>query len=229
MADGRDDAPDAQQERRRAPLIALEDALAAARQDAERQRHQLAVARRISAAAAAPGDLDDLLRRVLEEVLAILGARRGVVMLADAERRWLVGRVGLNYPPGSVEAIRRPLYAAAHPDEDIYAAVVRTGVQLVVGPDHPARYRPNILGLPPGFRVLTPIRAGDETIGVFSAIWLDREAASDDDLALLRLMAEQAGGVVARARLVELAQVQLQARTAAEEALAAQYLSLIHI
>lgn len=223
VADGNFDAPDARGERLRATLVALEDALAAARRDAERQRHQLAVARRISAAAAAPGDLDDLLRRVLEEVLAILGARRGAVMLADAERRWLIGRVGLHYPPGSVEAIRRPLFAAAHPDEDIYASVVRAGEQLVVGLDHPARYRPNVLGLPPGFRVLTPIRAGQETIGVFSAIWLDRETASDDDLALLRLMAEQVGGVVARARLVELAQAELRARTTAEAALAEQY------
>jgi PAS domain S-box-containing protein len=178
---------------------------------AEARLRWLEAAQRMSAAVNAVGDLDALLRRLLDEVLTATGAQRGAVFLADTKRRELRGRVQLGYPPVPPDvpsdAIVRPLFPAPHPDEDIYAAVVRSGEQLVVAATHPARHRQNVLGLPAAFRVLTPIKYGDETIGVFSAVWTDREDASAEDLALLRLLAEQAGGAVARARLVEAARL----------------------
>jgi PAS domain S-box-containing protein len=171
----------------------------------------LEVAQRMSAAVNAAGDLDALLRRLLDEVLAATGAQRGAVFLADATRRELRGRALVGYPPlppdVPAHANVRPLFSAPHPDEDIYAAVVRSGEQLVVSATHPARHRHNAWGLPAAFRVLTPIKFGDEAIGVFSAVWTDREEASAEDLTLLRLLAEQAGGAVARARLVEAARL----------------------
>jgi PAS domain S-box-containing protein len=165
----------------------------------------------MSAAVNAVGDLEVLLRRLLDEVLAATGAQRGAVFLADATRRELRPRSLAGYPPIPPDVPPhfsvRPLFPAPHPDEDIYAAVVRSGEQLVVSARHPARHRPNVLGLPAAFRVLTPIKFGDEAIGVFSAVWTDRDEASAEDLALLRLLAEQAGGAVARARLVEAARL----------------------
>jgi PAS domain S-box-containing protein len=171
----------------------------------------LEATQRMSAAVNAVGDLEVLLRRLLDEVLAATGAQRGAVFLADATRRELRPRSLAGYPPIPPDVPPhfsvRPLFPAPHPDEDIYAAVVRSGEQLVVSARHPARHRPNVLGLPAAFRVLTPIKFGDEAIGVFSAVWTDRDEASAEDLALLRLLAEQAGGAVARARLVEAARL----------------------
>ena len=175
----------------------------AARQAARDRLRRLEVAQRISAAVNAAGELDDMLRRLLAEVLDVVGAQRGAVLLSDPARRLVRGRVGTNYPAGMVEAVARPLASSPRPDEDIYALVVRTGEQLVISAEHPARHRPNVYGFPAAFRVLTPIRHAGETIGVFSAVWTEREETTEDDLAMLRLMAEQAGGAVARARLLE--------------------------
>lgn len=212
------------------PLQVLADhagaavALARLRSQAQEQLRRLAVAERVSATVNAAGDLDELLARVLEEAAALVGAYRGTMALVDADRRDVRGRVGVGLPPGVLEATVRRLYAAPHPDEDIYALVVRTNEQTIVADDHPALHRPTTerFGLHGEHRVFTPIRYAGAVIGVLTVSWTDDEQPSDEQFAMLRLIAEQAGGAIARARLVEAERVQLHARLAAEAARAEQ-------
>lgn len=161
---------------------------------------------RVSAAVNAGGDLDEMLARVLAEAVAVVGARAGMLALVDEDRRYVRGRVGFNQSEGIVEATIRQLYDAAHPDEDIYAIAIRTDEQLLFDDTHPALNRDTMRLFPivPGrHRVLTPIRHADEAIGVLSVVWHDNLKPQEADYSILRLLAEQAGGAIARARLME--------------------------
>jgi PAS domain S-box-containing protein len=198
--------------------------LARLRAQARERLRRLEVAERVSAAVNAADDLDGMLGRVLAEAAGLVGAVRGTVALVDADRRVVRGHVGLGQPPGLLETTVRRLHAAPHPEEDIYALVVRTGEQAIVEDDHPALHRPTMerFGLAHERRVLTPIRHAGAVIGVLTVAWTGDEQPGGEQLALLRLIAEQAGGAIARARLVEAERAQLHARLAAEAARAEQ-------
>lgn len=175
------------------------------REQAAERLQRLEIAQRVSTAVNAAGDLDSMLQRVLEEAAALFGARRGMVALVDTDRQFVRGRVGFHQPPGLIEATVRAVYSAPHPDEDIYSVVVRTGEQLIIADDHPALHRKTKeqFGLHDWQRVLTPIRHAEEVIGIITLSWRHGDQPSADNLALLRLIAEQAGGASARARLGE--------------------------
>jgi GAF domain-containing protein len=183
-----------------------------ARVEAEARLRRLEAVQRVSGAVEAAGDLDALLSALLAEAITLVGADRGMVALVDPDRGVVRGRVGLNLPAGLVEATVRRIYPAPDPDEDAYALVVRAGQQVVLPHDHPTWHRPTAerFGLGPRRSVLTPlltpIRHAGAVIGVLSAIWSGEAAPGEEDLAALRLIAEQAGGAVARARLLEAAE-----------------------
>jgi len=172
---------------------------------AHRQLQQLRTAMLVSATVNEEGDLDTLLRRLIEETVAAVHAQLGMVALVDPARREIRGRVGANLPPGLIEATVRPLFTAAHPDEDIFALVARTGEQLLVPADHPARHRQTMerFALQQDHGVLTPIRHAGQTIGAFSVFWNVASHIDPQDLAILRLVANQAGAVIAHALLGE--------------------------
>ena len=211
------------------PLQVLADHAGAAvaliqlRVQAQEQLRRLDVAMRVSTAVNAADDLDGMLGRVLTEAAQLVGAAWGTVALVDADRRVVRGRVGLGVPPGLLEATERRLYAAPHPEEDIFALVVRTGEQTVVKDDQPALHRPTTkrFGLYQEHRVFTPIRHAGAVIGVLTVSWTGEDRPGDEHLALLRLIAEQAGGAIARARLAEAERAQLESRLAVEAALRA--------
>lgn len=219
-----------------APLQLLADSAGAAveqarlRSESADRLAQLEVAVRVSAAVNAAADLDTMLGKVLEEAVAVAGAHRGTIALVDADRRCVRGRIGFNQPPGMVAATVRQLYAQATPGEDIYAIAVRTGEQLLVGDDHPALHAPTLRRFPrmrEQQRVLTPIRHADEVIGVLSVVWDGNSMPSAESRAILWLIAEQAGGAIARERLAEAERRQMKAREAerarSEQLLAWQY------
>lgn len=180
--------------------------------EATNRLRRLEVAQRVSKAANAATDLDDILRSVLQEAMALVTAPAGQVALVDLDREYVRGRVGLHLAPELVAATVRRLYVQADPDEDIYALVVRTGTQLTFGDDHPALHRSTRERF--GHRgqrgVLTPIWHADSVIGVFAVVWGNEHDPDENDLAMLRLVAEQAGGAIARARLAEAERTQLQ-------------------
>lgn len=182
------------------------------------QLRRLQVAQRVSSAVNTADDLDGMLTRVLDEATRLVGAQRGTVALVDVDRLVVRGRVGVGLPPGLLEATVRQLYDAPHFEEDIYACIVRTGEQAIVEDDHPALHRRTMerFGLYNEHRVFTPIRHAGVVIGVLTVSWTGDGRSSDENLALLRLIAEQAGSAIARARLVEAERAQLQARLEAE-------------
>jgi PAS domain S-box-containing protein len=159
----------------------------------------------VSAAVNTDDDLDAMLTRVLRETAAFISSTGGQVALVDDQRQFVCGRVGLNLPPGLLKATVRRLYDAPHPEEDIYALAVRTGQQLIFDGSHPAIHRPTQQRFHTSSeqRVLTPIRHGGAVIGVLHFIWNQYRPPRDDDLALFRLVAEQLGGAISRARLAE--------------------------
>jgi len=117
------------------------------------------------------------------------------------------GRVGYNLQQGVLEVTVRRLFATSHPDEDMFAQVLRTGQQAVFGYEHPAVHRPTLerYGMVRQDTVVTPIRQSDHVVGMMGLAFLHR-VPSMEDLWALRLI-DQAAGVIARARLVD----QLQA------------------
>jgi len=213
------DRPDAFSTEMLVPLQVLADHAGGAvvqselRAAAEERLRRFAVAERVSAAVNAADDLDAMLARVLAEAATVVGAQRGAVALVDTDRRFVRGRVGLKLPAGLVEATVRQLYASPDPAEDIYAIVVRTGEQGVFLDDHPGLYRPTMdrFRLHSQCRVLTPIRHAGGVIGVLALVWDSASAPDEDGRALLNLIAEQAGGAIARARLVEAERARLAA------------------
>ena len=193
------------------PLQMLADYAAGAieqarlREQAAGRLRDLEVAARVSAAVNAAGDLDSMLQRVLEEAVQLVGAGRGTVALVDADRQFVRGRVGFRQPSGLIEASVRPIHTTPHPDEDIYSIVVRTGEQTTIENDHPALHQATVaqFSLDAWHRVLTPIRHAGEVIGVITLSWRHDARPSEDNLAMLSLIAEQAGGACARAWLAE--------------------------
>ncbi|HEY8745579.1 MAG TPA: GAF domain-containing protein, partial [Chloroflexota bacterium] len=186
------------------------------REEASVRLQRLLVVERVSAAVNDAGDLDDLLQRVLAAAADLVDTQRAQIALVDPDRKLIRGRVGRDLPPGMLEATVRPLFPDPDPAEDIFALVVRTGEQVVTDDTHPALHGPTKarFGLTGLHRVFTPIAHGGETIGVLAIIW--RCPPTSADCAILRLVAEQAGGAIARARLVEAERAQFQARLQAE-------------
>jgi len=171
--------------------------------DARDRLRRLEAAQRVSTAVNRAGDLDAVLSTLLDEVGALAGVTRGIVALVDPDRRYVRGRVARGCPPGLLEATVRKIHAEPRPDEDMFALVVRTGEQRAFGPADPARHRPTFeqFGVGTGYSVLTPITDGGEVIGVFSANVPVTREPDPEFLAVLRLIAEQAAGAVARERL----------------------------
>jgi signal transduction histidine kinase len=204
------------------------DDLSARLEHYERQQRatqrRLEAARRVSAAVNEAGELDRLLLRVLEEATDLVGAERGLIALVDPDGQLVRGRVGLDIEDGVIEATVRRIYAEPHPEEDIFAIAVRTGEQFMASDGHPGLHRETSerFNLHHRERVLTPIPFSGATIGVMYIGWYGHRAIDEDDLALLRLVAEQTGGAIARARLLEEAQRSAQElATARDLALAA--------
>ena len=193
------------------PLQVLADHAAGAvqqaqlRTEAAERLRQLELLQRVSAAVNADDDLDAMLTRVLQETAAYISSTGGQIALVDDQRQFVRGRVGINLPPGLLEATVRRLHDVPHPDEDIYALAVRTGKQVIFDGSHPAVHRPTHqrFHISAEQRVLTPIRHGGAVTGVLHFTWSQHRPPTDDDLALLRLVAEQLGGAIARARLAE--------------------------
>jgi PAS domain S-box-containing protein len=175
------------------------------REEAAVRLRRLELLQRVSAVVNAGDDLDTMLTRVLQETAAHIASTGGQIALVDDQRQFVRGRVGVNLPSGLAEATVRRLYPASHPEEDVYALAVRTGEQLVFDSDHPALHRAadqRFHGAD-GQRVLTVIRHGTEVIGVLLFLWQQQRPPTADDLALLRLVAEQLGGAIMRTRLAE--------------------------
>ncbi|HEY8746167.1 MAG TPA: PAS domain S-box protein [Chloroflexota bacterium] len=178
--------------------------------EATERLRRLEAVQRVSAAVNVADDLDGILANVLQEAMALVGAPSGQIAIVDADRQHVRGRVGLGLPPGLLETTVRQIYAVPHPREDMYARVIRTGEPLIFGPDHPGLHHPTVgaYGLEGLRGIVTPIAHASNSIGVLAMEWSSEHLPDETDLGMLRLVAEQAGSAIARARLVEAEQFQ---------------------
>jgi len=155
----------------------------------------LAITRRL----ASEPRLDPLLESIAEETCHLLGAERATLFLYDAGADELYSRVATR---SEIEVIRMPA------DRGIAGSVARTQACLVI-PDAYADPRfnrevdrrtgwrtRNILAVP-----MTNLNGN--LVGVLEALNKRSGPFGDDDAALLRALADQAGVALERARLLE--------------------------
>lgn len=141
-------------------------------------------------------DLDDLLAALLERVVRVLGADAGKVLLADDD-----GVLHVRASRGLDEALLRDV--RIRPGEGLagrIAASRRATVVEAVGDDllGPALRRRGIRSL-----AGAPLLAGDRLLGVLHVGSTTPGAFREDDLELLRVVAERAAVAVDRAALFE--------------------------
>lgn len=180
---------------------------------------RLQVARQIAAAVNTADGLDRVARRLLDAALEVTGSPAGEVALVDADGAALRTRARSGIDDSAPQVQR--LYAAPAPDEGELAATMRMAAQRVVdarSAGHEASPRTRAL--------LTPIMHGDAAIGVLSLEWGPDSDIEPARRALARIVADQAGGAIARARLAQSERAARAALTTALEASSTVILSL---
>jgi len=151
----------------------------------------------ISRSLAAAGDLDELLRLIVDRGMELLDAERASIFLYDRQTNELVSRVA-----AGVEEIRMPA------GRGISGATVQGG-QTIVVPDVRAdpRWNPDVdrrTGFHTRNILSVPLRDfGGELVGVLQVINKRRGGFGDYDVMLAETMAAQAGVAVQRARLIQ--------------------------
>lgn len=174
--------------------------------EGDRRLRGLEAAQRIAQAVGEMNDVDGMLQRMLDEVARVANCDYGTVLLVDPAGQAMRARVGFRVPPGLLEASVYPLYAAPDPSEDVFSRAVREGDQIVVeSEDYPAYNRrlAEQFRIPRHRRVLTPIKDGADVIGILSLLWTGDARPRDEDMTLFRVVADQAGTAIGRARLAE--------------------------
>jgi len=145
---------------------------------------------RISAVLTAPSNLDEVLSKILDEVVDTIGFDRGVISLFDETKRYLETKVVKNF---SEEAAKKAFAVALdiHEHDCIASKVTKTG-QLIAIEDAATdpritetdRILANIYKR--GSIFCAPLKIGDEVIGTIAA-WRREETK------LVRLMAIKCG------------------------------------
>lgn len=193
------------------------------RADAAAYLCQLESLQHIGAVVNAASDLDGLLDALLAELLPLVAGERGIVWLLDPDDRLLRGRVGRNVPPSAIEAAVLPVPPAPDANEPEAVRVVRTGEPLVIT-DSGASATP--FAPDAACRAYIPIAHTGKPVGVLDLLWIRDHLPGADDVLMLRLVAQNVGGAVARARLLdELERQVAQTRQAREELSAALHVS----
>jgi Nif-specific regulatory protein len=142
-------------------------------------------------------DLEDALRRVVDEVVATLGADRGTLFLVDHARRELVSRIA--HLPELAE-IR------LHLGEGVAGEVAVTGRSVTLPEAHgEPRFAPRI-DVATGYRtrslVAVPVRGVDDAvIGVLQVLNKRRGPFDAEDVARLESLAAELGDALARTSL----------------------------
>ncbi|MBI5650010.1 MAG: GAF domain-containing protein [Chloroflexi bacterium] len=177
--------------------VALENARLFA--ETRQRLNELESVNRISTALRAAQTLDEMLPRLLDETLAVLGTDAGVIWLRDQMNGELRHAVARGW-------IDRMTKTPVPPGEGVAGKVVLTGEiyrarEFASDPHARASVRHEIL---PGWGgACVPIRAAREIVGVmFVAVALPREL-TDAEARLLTTLAEIAGSAIQRTHLHE--------------------------
>ena len=162
---------------------------------------------RISTLLTAPSNLDEVLSKILDELVETIGFDRGVIRLFDETKRYLETKVVKNFSPKETKiAFSAPLDIQKH--DIITTKVTKTG-QLIVIEDAATdpritetdRKLANIYNW--GSIFCAPLKIGDEVIGTIVAWRKEETRFFPEEINLLLTFASQMSIIIYNARLFE--------------------------
>jgi len=173
-----------------------------ARSEAERALARLHAIQAVTEPALAHLGLDELLRELLVRLQQVLGADRAAVLLLDEERsaffvRAIAGR------DADLFRMRAPFPLTLPLASDVVAAGRALKFdELPPGDDPRWQVLADLVHVPRS-GMGAPLRLQERTFGVVSVITLQRRRFSEQELDLLRVVADRVAPAIERARLVE--------------------------
>jgi PAS domain S-box-containing protein len=201
-------------EQERTDLLAAERS---ARQEAEAAGRQLEIVQRITEAALAHSSLDDLLDDILPRLQEEFGADEATFLLMTDEGDALTVRAATGRETEEIESLRIPV------GEGVAGRIAAERKALVT--EFLRELSPVSTFLEQQMRSLmgVPVEVGDRVIGVLHVATKERRTFTDDDVALLQLLADRVALAVDQANLYEGEQLaRRQAEHAAERTAALQ-------
>src|SRR5262249_10219983 len=155
----------------------------------------------VSRALSSTLDFQPLLRHFLRAVAKALGADGVSAWLVDAEGEWMEPVAGYHIPPERVAAFRELRLSLLK--DDFYSQAARTKRPVFTSDAS------NDSRLPPIVRthrtqLFVPVVVKDKMIAAFAAVWWETARRfSDDEIALMEAIANQAGVALENGRLFE--------------------------
>jgi signal transduction histidine kinase/HAMP domain-containing protein len=143
-------------------------------------------------------DLDQLLHRLLESVVASTRTEGGAIALVDLSTDEIVTESSFRLPPDLTQ-LRHKI------GEGLLGRVVVTGQPVVVSDaQHDLRVtNPDILALGVRSLVVLPLKTREKTIGVVYVVSMERREFSEADLRILEIMTDRAALAIENARLLQ--------------------------
>jgi len=162
---------------------------------------------RISALLTVQSNLDDVLAKILDELVDTIGFDQGSILLLDESKQYLRVKVVKNYTP---EEEKRALSTAlnCYKHECLATRVARTGEPVAIGGDVSADPRVTdidrvLTKMVAGSTICAPLKTGDDVIGVIAA-WCEREIKFfPEEINLFLALTNQMSIIVHNARLFE--------------------------
>jgi signal transduction histidine kinase/putative methionine-R-sulfoxide reductase with GAF domain len=157
---------------------------------------------RINEIASSAAPLPSAVRSMVRVAVQLLTANQGSIMLMDDTGRTLVLAASWGLPPEAAEHVRVNI------GESVAGRVLATGKPLLLGKVDGEAFMNFIpKSKPISSSIVVPLRVQGEAIGVLNLAADDtRPPFSEDDLRLAQLFADQAAGIIHRARLHEKAE-----------------------
>ncbi|MDD5712976.1 MAG: GAF domain-containing protein, partial [Smithellaceae bacterium] len=162
---------------------------------------------RISASLTAPSKLEDILAKILDEVVDTIGFDRGIIRLFDHTKQNLETKVVKNYPPeGAAKVFSTPLNMDLH--DCISTRVAKTGEPIAIEDattdqriTDTDRMLTNIYNR--GSIFCAPLKTGDDVIGIIAA-WCEEETKFfPEEINLFLTFANQISIIIQNAMLFE--------------------------
>jgi PAS domain S-box-containing protein len=195
----------------------LLEAERAARREAEAANQRLRIIQRVTEAALSHVRLDDVLKELLGKIRPVFNADTASVLLLTEDGRELVVRAAVGREAEPVESVRVPL------GQGVSGKIAAEGRPLIAQDLRELNPVSSFLAEQMRSLVGVPLVVGDRVIGVLHVATKARRRFSDDDVALLQLVADRVALAVDQANLYESEQwARREAERAAERTAALQ-------
>ena len=177
---------------------------------------------RISALLTVQANLDEVLAKILDELVDTIGFDQGSILLLDESKQYLKVRVVKNYSPDEEKkALSMALHLHKH--DNLMTQVARTGEPVAIGGNAGTDY--NIPELDQvltkttaGSTICAPMKMGEDVIGVIAA-WCEREIRFfRDEIKLFLALTNQMSIIVRNAQLFEMDKQQINRLMILQEA-----------